>query len=73
MTRRQLARNLHGLWERAQTIHLQAAELLECIPAHEAPGRLALELALHDLLFFASRAAALARLAGAPPPQRRKP
>ena len=74
MTKQQLARNLHELWERAQTIRLEAAELLERrLPRQEAFARLALEIALHDLVSFAARAAALADLAEATPPQRRKP
>jgi hypothetical protein len=72
MRRKQLARDLHDLWERAQTIHFQARELLDRIPPHDAHRRLALELALHDLLSFASRAAALASLAEADRPARKK-
>lgn len=72
MTRQQLARELHELWERAQSIHLEAQELLSRVPARDAYRRLALEIALHDLLSFASRAAALATLAEALPPMRKK-
>ncbi len=72
MTKRALARDLHELWERAQTIHFEARELLGRVPAHDVYGRLALEIALHDLVSFAARAAALANLAETPPSQRRK-
>ena len=60
-----LARDLHGLWERAQTVQLNAREMIDRIPHNESWCRLALELALQDLLSFAGRAAALAELAEA--------
>ena len=72
MTRRQLALDLHDLWERAQRIHLETGELVDKIPADEPYCRLAVEMAVHDLISFASRAATLATLAEAPPPARRK-
>lgn len=72
MTREQLARDLHDLWERAQAIHLEARELLGRVPAYDAYRRLALEIALQDLISFAARAAALADLAEARTPRRRK-
>jgi hypothetical protein len=63
----QLARDLHDLWERAQTIQLSAREMIDRVPRTQGWRRLALELALQDLLCFAGRAAALADLAeGAP-------
>jgi hypothetical protein len=62
-----LARDLHELWERAQTIQLDAREMVGRDPRMHGWRRLALELALQDLLCFAGRAAALAELAeGAP-------
>jgi len=63
----QLARDLHDLWERAQTIQLNARELVDRVPRTQSWRRLALELALQDLLLFAGRAAALAELAEAAP------
>lgn len=72
MTRKELAHSLHDLWERAQALHLDARDLLMRPPAHDPLRRLALEMALHDLVAFAARAAALADLAGAPA-RRRKP
>jgi hypothetical protein len=62
-----LAQDLHALWERAQTIQLEARELVDRSPRVHGWRRLALELALQDLLCFAGRATALAELAeGAP-------
>lgn len=72
MTKRQLARNLHELWERAQAMHLDAQALVDHLPARDLYSRLALELVLHDLLAFAARAAALADLAEEVMPRRRK-
>jgi hypothetical protein len=65
MTSRELARDLHELWERAQFLHLEARELLGRVPADDPYRRLALEIALHDLVGLAARAAALADLAEA--------
>jgi hypothetical protein len=63
----ELARDLHDLWERAQTIQLKAREMVNRVPRAQGWRRLALELALQDLLCFAGRAATLADLAeGAP-------
>jgi hypothetical protein len=67
MTRQELARDLHELWERAQMLHLDARELLGRVPADDPYRRLALEIALQDLVSFAGRAAALADLAEAAP------
>ena len=72
MNRRQLALALHDLWERAQRLHLETGELVDRVPAREPYSRLAVEMAIHDLISFASRAAALATLAEGPPPPRSK-
>jgi hypothetical protein len=66
----QLARDLHDLWERAQTIRLKAREMVNRVPRTQGWRRLVLELALQDLLSFAGRAAALADLAEAAPRKR---
>ena len=66
----ELARDLHDLWERAQTIRLKAREMVNRVPRTQGWRRLALELALQDLLSFAGRAAALADLAEAAPRKR---
>lgn len=63
MTTRQLARDLHDLWERAQSLHLTARDVLRRQAARDPLRRLALEIALQDLASFAGRAAALADLA----------
>lgn len=67
MDPQKLARDLHELWERAQTVQLDAREMIEHLPHKQGWCRLALELALQDLLLFAGRAAALAELAEAAP------
>ncbi len=72
MDKQELARDLHGLWERAQTIQLNAREMIGRSPRRQIWCRLALELALQDLLLFAGRAAALADLAEAAQPKRGK-
>lgn len=72
MDTQQLARDLHDLWERAQAIQLNAREMVERVPRTQGWRRLALELALQDLLLFAGRAAALADLAEAAPRKRGK-
>ena len=59
----QLARDLHELWERAHAVHLQASELLATRPMREPYRRLALEVALHDVMALAARAEALANFA----------
>jgi hypothetical protein len=69
---KKLARDLHELWERAQTIQLDARELVARDSRLHGWRRLALELALQDLLSFAGRAAALAELAEAAPRTRGK-
>ncbi len=61
----QLARDLHELWERASSLQLQMAESLTHRTPREPYRRLALELALQDLLAFAARAEALANFAEA--------
>jgi hypothetical protein len=63
MTRPQLARDLHDLWERAQSMHFAARKMFQQSAARDPFRRLALELALQDLVSFAGRAAALADLA----------
>ena len=68
----QLALDLHELWERASSLQLQMSESLTHRPPREPYRRLALELALQDLLAFAARAEALANFAEAPPTQRSK-
>ena len=72
MDTQKLARDLHDLWERAQTIQLNAREMIDRAPRTQGWCRLALELALQDLLLFAGRAAALAELAEAAPRKRRE-
>lgn len=59
----QLARDLHELWERAHSLQLQMAESLGHRTPRDPYRRLALELALQDLLAFAARAEALANFA----------
>ena len=66
----QLARDLHDLWERAHSIHLQASESLATRPPRDPYRRLALEIALQDLLAFAARAEALANFAEASSPRK---
>ena len=61
----QLARDLHELWERAHSIHLQVSELLATRPIRDPYRRLALEMALHDVMALAARAEALANFAEA--------
>jgi len=75
MTPRQLAKRLHYLWGRVQDVHLEAAELLDDLHAGDPARRLALELALQDLLALSARAATLAAFVeiAAPPRKRRKP
>jgi hypothetical protein len=68
----QLSRDLHELWERAHRVHLQVSELLATRPIRDPYRRLALELALHDVMALAARAEALANFAEAPQPRRRQ-
>jgi hypothetical protein len=72
VNRRQLARDLHEIWERAHRIHFQASESLRRRPPREPYQRLALEMALHDLLALAARAEALANFAEAATARRRQ-
>jgi len=72
VNQRQLARDLHELWERAHRIHLQASESLGRRPPREPYRRVALEMALQDLLALAARAEALANFAEASPSRRGK-
>ena len=72
MNLRLLARDLHELWERAHGIHLQVSELLATRPIRDPYRRLALEMALHDVMALAARAEALANFAEAPTPRRRQ-
>lgn len=72
MTRPHLARDLHDLWERAQTMHLTARKVFRQSAGRDPFRRLALELALQDLVSLAGRAAALADLAEAVPPRGRR-
>lgn len=67
-----LARDLHELWERAHGIHLQISELLATRPFRDPYRRLALEMALHDVMALAARAEALANFAEAPATRRGK-
>ena len=71
MTPQELARELHGLWEHAHTILLEAMELRKRIPRDDPFRRLALEIALQDLQSFANRADALSTLAESWPPKRK--
>ena len=68
----QLALDLHELWERAHSIHLQMSELLATRPTRDHYQRLALEMALHDVMALAARAEALANFAEASRVQRGK-
>ena len=72
MTSGQLAGKLHRLWRRAQDLHLEAAGLLDSLDAGDPSRRLALELALHDLLALSARAATLAAFVHPPSPKRRE-
>ena len=74
MTPRQLARKLHRLWGRVQDVHLEAAGLLDRLDSGDPSRRLALELALHDLLALSARAVTLGAFVATamPPPARRK-
>jgi hypothetical protein len=71
MTPRQLAKKLHQLWGRVQDVHLEAAALLDHLDAGDPSRRLALELALHDLLALSARAATLAAFVEAAIPHRK--
>ena len=75
ITPRQLAKRLHYLWGQVQDVHLEAAELLDELHAGEPSRRLALELALQDLLALSARVATLAAFVetAAPPRKRRNP
>jgi hypothetical protein len=63
MTTPQLARELHDLWERAQSVRFKARKLLDRHAGRDPYRQLVLEIAVQDLVSFAGRAAALAELA----------
>ena len=71
MTPRQLAKKLHHLWGRVQDLHLEATSLLDRLDAGDPSRRLALELAMHDLLALSARAATLAAFVEAALPPRK--
>ncbi|MFB3923447.1 MAG: hypothetical protein ACE145_17130 [Terriglobia bacterium] len=70
MNLNQMARDLHELWERAHSVHLQMSEYLATRALRDPWRRLALELAVHDVMALAARAEALASFAETPPPRR---
>jgi hypothetical protein len=71
VTPRRVATKFHRLWKRVQDLHLEAAAVLDQLASDDPCGRLALELALHDLLALSARAATLATFIASYQPGRR--
>ncbi len=72
ITPRQLAKKLQSLWRRIQDLHLQAGPVLDLLTTDDASNRLALELAIHDLLALSARIATLGTYIETSRPTRRK-